>query len=282
MSLPILSTEKTEPMEGFVAVRASYLLRIWELRYFWFSLVRNDLDNRYKRSFFGIGWSLLKPLAMTAVLCIVFGRLFDVAIEDYAPHLLIGMTTWQFFTEALLRGCNSFVLGRPYLRQHQVPLAIFPLRTVLGAGFHFLVALGLGLVITLYFRGFLEPAALLSLIPALLIIFFLGWFLAILSGVICTHFPDTNHLLEIGLQILFYVTPILYQPEVIANRGGKLAMLVEWNPITSLLALIRTPILNGAFPAVQHISISLLFLAVVGILAAALLRKMERTLIFWI
>ena len=268
-------------MEGFVAVTASYLFRIWDLRYFWFSLVRNDLDNRYKRSFFGIGWSLLKPLAMTAVLCLVFGRLFDVAIEDYAPYLLIGMTTWQFLTEALLQGCNSFVLGRPYLRQQQVPLAIFPLRTVLGAGFHFVVALGMGLMITLYFRGFLEPIVLLSLIPAMLILFFLAWALAILSGVIYTHFPDTNHLLEIGLQILFYVTPILYKPEY-ANRGGKLALLVDWNPITSLLALVRTPILDGTFPAAQHIVISLLSLAVVGILAIALLRKTERTLVFWI
>jgi lipopolysaccharide transport system permease protein len=269
-------------MEGFGAVRVSYLFRIWELRYFWFSLVRNDLDNRYKRSFFGIGWSLLKPLAMTAVLCAVFGRLFDVAIEDYAPHLLIGMTTWQFFTEALLQGCNSFVLARPYIRQQQVPLAIFPLRTVLGAGFHFLVALGMGLIITLCLRGVVEPVALLSLIPVILIFFVLGWFLAILSGVIFTHFPDTNHLLEIGLQILFYVTPILYKPEVIASRGGKLAMLVEWNPITSLLALVRTPIVDGSFPAVQHIATSLFFLAIVGTLAIVLLRRTERTLIFWI
>src|SRR5476651_1570419 len=128
-------------MDRLVARKADYLIRIWELRYFWCSLVRNDLDNRYKRSFLGIGWSLIRPLAMTAIFCMVFGNLFDLAIEDYAPHLLIGMTIWQFFSESLLQGCNSFVRGATYIRQQRIPLAIFPLRTVLGAGLHFLIAL---------------------------------------------------------------------------------------------------------------------------------------------
>ncbi len=144
-------------MDGFVAARASYLLRIWELRYFWFSLVRNDLDNRYKKSFFGIGWSLLKPIAMTAIFCVVFGKLFGVPIADYAPHLLVGMLSWQFIVESLQMGCASFALGSAYIRQQHVPLAIFPLRTVLGAGFHALVALALGLAVTLFFKGHLDP-----------------------------------------------------------------------------------------------------------------------------
>ena len=268
-------------MDGFASARLSYLIRIWELRYFWLSLVRNDLDNRYKRSFFGIGWSLLKPLAMTTVLCVVFGKLFNVAVEDYAPYLLIGMTTWQFFTESLLLGCNSLSLGSAYIRQQQVPLAIFPLRTVLAAGFHFLVALSLAILTTLYFKGGLDPVALLAILPALVVLFLIGWSIAIISGVIYTHFPDTNQLLEIGLQVLFYVTPILYRPEF-ASRGGRLAKLVEWNPITSLLTLIRAPILDGALPPMQNIVISLCFLAGVGCLAIVLLRKMERTLVFWI
>jgi ABC-type polysaccharide/polyol phosphate export permease len=269
-------------MDGFSSAKLSYFWRIWELRYFWFSLVRNDLDNRYKRSFFGIGWSLLKPLAMTTVLCVVFGKLLNVAVEEYAPYLLLGTTTWQFFTESLLMGCNSLSLGSAYIRQQQVPLAIFPLRTVLAAGFHFLVALSVGIIVALYFKGGVNPLALLSLIPALVVLFLLGWALAIISGVVYTHFPDTNQLLEISLQVLFYMTPILIPPKEIIGRGGRLALLVEWNPFTSILALIRTPILEGTLPQLDNIVISLSFLAVVGGLAIVLLRKLERTLVFWI
>lgn len=268
-------------MEGLFANRLDYLGRIWKLRYFWFSLVGNDLRNRYKRSFLGIFWSLVRPLAMTTILCLVFAKLFNVEVADYAPFLLLGMLTWQFFTESLMQGCNSFGLGSAYIRQQNVPLAIFPLRTVLGSGFHALIALGMALLITLYFRGSLDPLSLLYLIPAIIFLFFFGWCLAILSGIMHTHFPDTHHLLEISLQILFYMTPILYQPSSIQNRA-KMLMVVEWNPLTSVLALVRTPILEGTAPAGEHILVSLLFLAVVATAAVLLLRKLERTLIFWI
>jgi lipopolysaccharide transport system permease protein len=268
-------------MKGLIATRFDYLGRIWTLRYFWFSLVLNDLSHRYKQSFLGIGWSLVRPLAMTFLFCVVFGQLFNLEVAEYAPHLLIGMTIWQFFTESLNQGCHCFANGGTYIRQQQVPLAIFPLRTVLGSTFHTLIALGLALIITLFFRGCVDPLALLNLIPAVVLLFFLGWALAILSGITQTHFPDTQHILEIVLQFMFYLTPIVYRIESLENRT-RLSWLVELNPMTSILAMFRTPIMEGTPPSIHHVSISMLVLFGAGISAVLLLRKMERNLIFWI
>src|SRR5262245_38444229 len=121
---------------SLVANRFTYFQRIWQLRYFWFSLVRNDLRNRYRRSFLGIGWSLVRPLSITAVFCVVFGKLFHVPVAEYAPFLLVGITIWQFLSESMIQGCQSFLNAAAYIRQQPVPLAIFPLRTVLGSAFH--------------------------------------------------------------------------------------------------------------------------------------------------
>lgn len=268
-------------MAELLGGRLEYFQRIWDMRYFWFALVRNDLNNRYKRSFLGIGWSLLKPLSMTAVYCVVFAKVFNVTVADYAPFLLLGMTTWQFFNECLLQGAYSFSLGSAYIRQTQIPLAIFPLRSVLGAGFHALIALAVGMAATLVFTGSLNAAALLYLIPAMLVLFVFGWSLAIVSGVLYTHFPDTRHLLEVALQILFYVTPILYRPENMPGRS-RITLMLEWNPMTSILALVRTPILDGTAPALEHVQVSLVFVTVVALMAITLLRKLERTMVFWI
>src|SRR5947209_8682926 len=190
-----------------------YVKRIWQLRYFWFSLVKNDLNQRYSRSFLGIGWSMVRPLAMTAVFCVVFARLFHIPFLEYAPFILLGLTLWQFLVETILNGCDCFSRAAPYIRQQPIPLAIFPLRTVLGTGFHALVALGLAAVIAWSCHGLPPGLVLLSLFPSLVILLLLGWFLAIVGGVLHTHFYDTRHLLEIALQILFYLTPILYHPE---------------------------------------------------------------------
>jgi lipopolysaccharide transport system permease protein len=268
-------------MFGLSTARFDYLSRMWLLRHFWFSLVVNDLSQRYKHSFLGVGWSLVRPLAMTFLFCLVFGQLFQLDAGDYAPHLLIGMTIWQFLHESLVQGCESFKNGSAYIRQQPAPLAIFPLRTVMGSAFHTLIALGLALGLTFIFKGSLHVTALLWLAPAMVLLFFLAWSLAILSGIMNTHFPDTKHVLEIGLQFLFYLTPIVYKGETLQGRT-HLAWLVDCNPVTSILALFRAPIIEGAAPPVQHVAVSVGVLIIAGVLAVVLLRKLERTLVFWI
>jgi ABC-type polysaccharide/polyol phosphate export permease len=73
----------------------------------------------------------------------------------------------------------------------------------------------------------------------------------------------------------------LYRPENMPGRS-RILLLVEWNPMTAVLALVRAPILDGTMPSLEYIQVSLFFIAVVMVLAIVLLRKLERTLIFWI
>ena len=187
-----------------------YFSAIWRLRHFWMALVRIDLRNRYRRSVIGIGWSLLHPIAMTVVLCVVFSRLFGMDIRTFAPFLLSGLTLWGFITAVVMQGCQCFFQGESYIRQHPAPLAIYPLRTTLGAGFHFLLGFGIALVFVWWVNGFGNLPALLSLVPTFALLFVIGWSLAICMGVANVMFQDSQHLIEVLMQILFYVTPIIY------------------------------------------------------------------------
>ena len=258
-----------------------YLRRIWTLRYFWFSLVTNDIRSRYRRSILGVGWSLLRPLGMTAIFCLVFGTLFNQKIETYAPYVLVGMTAWQFIMESLLTGCHCFTNGSSYIRQQKIPHAIFPLRIILGAGFHFGVAFTLGIGIAWYFQGIPSVAHLAFLPISVLILLALGWSLAIIAGVSQTYFPDTSHLLEIGMQILFYLTPVMYRTDAFAGRG-RLTAVLNWNPFYSVLELFRKPLLDGELPSLFNLGMSLGITVVAGAIAWFLLRRLERTLVFWL
>ncbi len=259
----------------------SYLGRLWRLRYFLLSLVAVDLGSRYRRSVLGVGWSLIRPLALTVVFCLVFCNIFNIAAADYAPYVLVGLTVWQFLAEAAVSGCGSLIQGGPYIRQQPVPLALFPLRVVLAAGFHACLSLALAVAITWFFQGPHLTLALVSLLPTLVLLFLLGWCLAILGGVFNALFHDTQHLLEIFLQIFFYLTPIMYPPESIRQRQ-HFAWLLEMNPLTHVLDAVRQPVLYGAFPALETYGLFILLLAGVGILAMASLRWLERTLVFWL
>jgi ABC-type polysaccharide/polyol phosphate export permease len=259
----------------------AYLRRIWMLRYFWFSLVQNDIRSRYRRSILGIGWSLLRPLGMTAIFCTVFGTIFKREIASYAPYVLIGMTTWQFIMECLMSGCHCFAASGAYIRQQRIPHAIFPLRIVLGAAFHFSIALLLGIGITWYFVGIQSLAHLLFLPFAMLVTLILCWSIAIIAGVAQTYFPDSSHLLEIGMQIAFYLTPIMWYPSDFPDRA-RLTAVLAWNPVQSILALFRDPLLDGRLPPLFNIGMSLCFAGGAALLAWLLLRRLERYLIFWL
>ena len=99
------------------------------------------MQSRYRRSVLGVGWSLLHPLALTIVVCTVFHSVLQQDVTGYAPFLLAGIATWGFLSSCVLAGCNCFVQGEAYIRQYPAPLAIYPLRSMLGAGFHLLVSL---------------------------------------------------------------------------------------------------------------------------------------------
>ena len=110
------------------------------------------------------------------------------------------------------QGCQCFFQGESYIRQHPAPLAIYPLRTALGAGIHFLFGLCVLLAFVWLVNGFGNLPALLSLVPTLILMFIICWALAICMGVLNVLFQDCQHLIEVLLQILFYLTPIMYDP----------------------------------------------------------------------
>jgi len=258
----------------------SYLSDIWRLRYFWLSLVRNDLRSRYRRSVIGIGWSLLHPIAMTAVLCTVFSQLFRADVYSYAPFLLAGLLTWNFITSAAVQGCQCFFLGETYIKQCPAPLAIYPLRTVLGAAVHFCLGLLVLLAMVWLFKGFSNLPALPSLLLTLPLLFMFAWAVATCAGLVNVMFQDTQHLTEVGLQIVFYLTPIIYPPDMLRMR--RLAWLVDFNPVAAMLDLLRLPICEGRIAPLETFGVAAAAAAVAVICAAALLARAQQRLIFYL
>lgn len=257
---------------------AGYLHSIWEYRYFWYSLVQAELRRRYRRSILGLGWSMLQPLAMTVVLALVYRKIFNISFWNFAPMLLTGLGFWTMFTQIVLQGCNCLVVAEPYLRQQPLPLAIFPLRTTLTVGFHFLVSLAVALGFVVCFKGMPPIGPLLTLLPALALLFAFGWAVAVVASFVHVHFPDTQHIAEVGLQALMFLTPVMYPPELLRTNG--LEFLLRVNPLALLLELIRAPIIQGAYPDPVNFGLMLGFVAALAALATWTVAKFEDRLIF--
>lgn len=257
----------------------SYLAAVWNCRYFWLALVHSDLRARYRGSVLGMGWSMLQPLLMTVILCLVFTNLFALELTFFAPFLLCGLAFWNFFQACAISGSMSFYQGEAYIRQFPAPMAIYPLRVVLAAGFHASLSVLVALLAACYFRevpGFLP---LLSLVPSAVLVLLFGWSVAVLFALANVAFRDTQHLAEVGLQGLFYLTPILYPLEQFKDRV-QFIWLLQWNPLTPFLDLIRQPLLYNAVPPLATFLMAGCVVATVGLAAAAALARQERRIIF--
>ncbi len=256
----------------------SYLASVWRCRYFWLSLARLDLMNRYRRSMLGIGWSLLNPVAMALVLCVVFNKLFQLDARDFWLFLLAGLSFWNFIAGSVMQGCQAFRMGESYIRQHRTPLAIYPLRTVLSGSFHLILALLVVAVISTILHGGADPTAWVSLVPALGLILVLAWSLAVVAGLATVYFPDVQHLSEIGLSILFYATPIIYPTTLLRERG--LGWLVDYNPLASFADLVRQPLLAGEIASGAAFATATVTAGVAALAAGWLLSRFEHRLVF--
>jgi lipopolysaccharide transport system permease protein len=255
-----------------------YLRSIWDYRYFWWNLVKIDLRTRYRGSVLGVGWSLVYPVAMTTMLCVVFHQLFKLPISEYAPYLLAGLSTWTFITTATLQGAHCFFAAEPFIKQYPAPSLVYPLRATIGALFNYGIALVLALLLSVCWAGHGNWLAFLSLGPALVLLFLFCLSLSTIAGYLNTAFQDTGHILDLGFQFLFYATPIMYKPSILTNV--PFGWIFLYNPFLIFINLVRLPLAHGQVPPPSS------FVAATGFVALALLGvgwtvcKGEKRLVF--
>src|SRR5262249_8538530 len=132
------------------------------------------------------------------------------------------------------------------------------LRTALGQAIHSLIALGVVVVMVTIYQG--DPVVLLRvalMLPGILLLFVAAWAACTIAAFITVFFHDTQHLLEVTAQIVFFLTPIMYPRDLLDSKG--LAWIVDANPVYWLMELTRTPLLTGHLPTAP------MYLAGVGV-----------------
>jgi ABC-type polysaccharide/polyol phosphate export permease len=253
---------------------------MWKFRHFLMALVKLDLRQRYRRSVLGIGWSLLHPIAMTIVFTVVFSNLLGGGDPvNYAASVLTGFAVWGFLRDSTLSGCRCFTSNEAYIRQSPIPYTVYTLRTVLGQAIHSLIALAVVAVMLAFLRD--DASVLLrvfAIIPGLILVFFAAWAATTISAFVTVFFHDTQHLLEVGAQIMFFLTPIMYTRRLLDDK--QMGWIADANPVYWLLELTRTPLLTGHLPTPgMYLAGLLLTLALMG-LAVGMVAWLQKRLIF--
>ena len=227
---------------------------IWKNRTVIFHWTRRLLALRYAGSLLGPLWTLATPLLMLAIYTFVFGIVFrarwqmlDPQLEttgSYAVILFCGMAVFNIFSETVQTSCRCIIDNANLVKKVIFPLEILPLCQLLAAALTgqlwFALVLGAAILAGLP----LHPALFafpLALLPLLALSAGLGWFVAATT----VYLRDIPHLTGMGLQALFFMTPIFY-PEALVPQSLHFIFLI--NPLAWLCQQARSLLLFGQIP----------------------------------
>lgn len=212
-------------------------------RHLLFQLVRRDILTRYKRSFFGVAWTMLNPLGTMIVLSVVFSHLFHTT-PAYPAYILSGLLAWNFFSQSTVGAMNSLIWGGGLLKRIYIPRASFGLSAV-GTGLVNLVLSLVPLFLVMAIIGVPIKATIVFLPISIFLLacFALGIGLAL--STLAVYFPDVAEMYQIILTAWMYLTPIIYPETVIPD---KYQLILHLNPMYYLLKLWRLPLYDGRWP----------------------------------
>jgi lipopolysaccharide transport system permease protein len=207
-------------------------------------LVWRDFVLSYKRSVLGVLWSLMSPLTQLLVLVFLFGRLIPLRIEAYPAFVFSGLLPWVWFSTCLQSAGGLFVNNRDLVRRPNFEPATLVTVNTLSNLIHYLIFLPvLFFVLLLYGRSL---SIFVCFLPILLII--QGVLIVGLSLTIATlnvFYRDVEQMVGLGVMLLFYLTPVFYQQNVVSEKYRVLFLL---NPMAVLVQGYREILFNARPP----------------------------------
>ena len=256
----------------------SYFKNIISARHILMSLTKQDLKNRYRNSVLGVLWNFLSPLGIVVIIGAVYSVVFNTPFGELIPYLFSGLLPWLFFTGCAEGGSLSFLNSQGYIKQTQVPIEIFPLRISLV---HF-VNLLIAIVAFFLIYAIINPSGfglnMLLVVPALIIwfIFCSSW--AAISAIVNLYIRDFQPLQSLIIQGLFYLSPIIYKPEMLNHSNFEWLYLL--NPFYYLLEIIRKPLIGESLPSLESWGISTILAILLCEIAVYLINKIGRKITF--
>ena len=218
------------------------------------TLVSRELKARYRGSALGFVWSLLNPLLLLGVYSFVFGYVFKQGraemVDPYALFLITGLFPWVWVSTALVEGTVSLSANAGLIRKAVFPMELLPMVPVLANLVNFLLALPVigGALLVGRSMGYAVggwEAVLLPLVMAIQLPLIAGLVLGL--SALNVHFKDVRDLLVNILQLLFFMTPILYPIEWVSFPS--LALVIRWvNPFTPFTLAYQQILFRGALP----------------------------------
>ena len=275
-------------------------------RELWGHLGWQDIKQRYRRSVIGPLWISISMGVTALGLGILYAVLFGNDLKTFLPYVTTGFLVWGFINGCITEGMEAFISNEGLIKHLPAPLTVYALRTVWRQTLMFLHNMVVYLIIiAIFFKwlaadnytltgipcgqegaGVCHPglsAMWLTAIPAFLVLAVTGVWVTLLLGIISTRFRDIPQVINSLIQLFFYMTPIVWSPDVLfAKPGHEWAhVLFQFNPLYHYVQIMRAPMIGQVASTTSWVAV--IAMTVVGsALAVVAMRNYRARVSYWV
>jgi lipopolysaccharide transport system permease protein len=224
------------------------LKEVWQYRDLLMIFVYRDFVTVYKQTILGPLWFFIQPFLTTIVFTVIFGSIAKIPTDGLPPMLfyLAGVTSWNYFSGCFQKTSNTFVNNAGIFGKVFFPRVITPLSVVISNLILFSIQFLLFLLVMFYFMlkgANVHPNITILLLPWLIVLMgIMGLGFGMLVSAMTTKYRDLQFLIQFGIQLLMYATPVIYP---ISSIPAKYHWILIANPMTSVIETFRYSFLGA-------------------------------------
>jgi lipopolysaccharide transport system permease protein len=261
------------------------LKEVWQYRDLLLLFVKRDVVTVYKQTVLGPLWYLIQPLFTAITFTVIFNNVAGITTGTVPPFLfnLAGITIWNYFTACLNDTSDTFKKNAAIFGKVYFPRVIMPLSVVVSN----LLKFGIQFLIFILFYGYYyaQGAAIswnesILFFPFLVVLMgVLGLGLGMLISSLVTKYRDFSHLIGFGVQLLMYLSAVMYPMALMKDKIPNYAWLVEYNPLAYVIETTRFMLLNLGQISILGLGYTVLVTVVVFFIGLLVFNKTEKSFI---
>jgi lipopolysaccharide transport system permease protein len=240
------------------------------------ALARLDIRNRYRGSVLGPFWLTVSTAVMMTTIGLLYSTLFNLPLADYLPYLAVSLLVWNMLNQIVTDAGNSLIVSEGVIRQVPLPYIVHVMRFVLRNAIVAAHSLPLIPAVFLVFGVVPGWEALLA-IPGLALLFLNAFAGGLFLGMVCARFRDIQQIVASLMQLAFFLTPVIWKPELLGERQALLPL----NPFFVLIETVRGPLLAGGASWLVWLA-ALAYTAAACALAFAFFVRFRARIAFWV
>lgn len=253
---------------------------LWDYRDLLYMFVKRDVVTVYKQTIMGPIWFFVQPIMTMLVYVVVFGNIAQLSTDGVPAPLfyLAGITMWNYFSESFNKTSTTFVSNANIFGKVYFPRLIVPLSIVISNVIKFVIQFGLFLVIWAWFLATTDVVHpnlwMLSTVYLLLLMAGLGLGFGIIFSSLTTKYRDLTFLIQFGVQLAMYATPIIYPMSTLSEKYRN---IIWWNPISHIIETFKYGFLGAGEASIPGLAYTTVFTLITLAFGIIIFNRTEQT-----